>query len=245
MPKLILLFHRTNKQYEIDATQTILAGRSNQCNLVLPHYLAGPVNTISSNHFKIYYEGDKGFFLVDLYSTNGTQINNGDNLPPNKPTFLRHGDHITLSRQEALQITVLLDRGDAGTDTIGEDLINFELAKAQSGKFLNLSQIRKTEQIMMVGLHFDDQSFFINGQPIPETHLTEIEYDLLKYLYRNAGRVCTYAELSEHVWGWAEKVTIAQAVKKLRQKLNVLVDTAGKRHIQTKRGVGYICITRG
>jgi two-component system KDP operon response regulator KdpE len=68
-----------------------------------------------------------------------------------------------------------------------------------------------------------------------EVHLTPIEYDLLKQLALNSGRVLTHQMLLERVWGpeyHAEVHYLRPVITALRKKL-------GPNLIQTEPGVGY------
>jgi two-component system KDP operon response regulator KdpE len=68
-----------------------------------------------------------------------------------------------------------------------------------------------------------------------EVHLTPIEYDLLKHLVLNAGRVLTHQTLLERVWGpeyESEVHYLRPVITSLRKKL-------GTHLIQTEPGVGY------
>jgi two-component system, OmpR family, KDP operon response regulator KdpE len=68
-----------------------------------------------------------------------------------------------------------------------------------------------------------------------EVHLTPIEYELLKQLVLNAGRVLTHDMLLEKVWGpeyHAEVHYLRPVITSLRKKL-------GPQLIQTEPGVGY------
>jgi two-component system KDP operon response regulator KdpE len=82
-----------------------------------------------------------------------------------------------------------------------------------------------------------DRRVRAGGQPV---QLTATEYRLLAYLLENAGRVVTYEQILEHVWGWdtrgsAEYVHVY--VWHLRQKLEP--DPRHPSYILTERGVGY------
>ena len=70
--------------------------------------------------------------------------------------------------------------------------------------------------------------------------LTATEYELLRLLSVNAGRVLTYDALLRRVWGGkdaADEKRVRAFVKKLRQKLG---DAAARpAYIRTERGVGY------
>jgi len=72
----------------------------------------------------------------------------------------------------------------------------------------------------------------VNGQ---EVHLTPIEYELLKQLVLEAGRVLTHQTLLERVWGpdyHSETHYLRPVITALRKKL-------GPQLIQTEPGVGY------
>jgi len=73
-----------------------------------------------------------------------------------------------------------------------------------------------------------------------DVHLTPVEYKLLAALVRNAGRVMTYQQLLEDVWGLrslAQKQYLHVYVGHLRAKLEV--DPARPRFLLTESGVGY------
>ncbi len=72
----------------------------------------------------------------------------------------------------------------------------------------------------------------VRGQ---EVHLTRIEYDLLKYLVLNAGRVLTHEMLLERVWGTEYR----GEVHYLRPVITALRKKLGSHLIQTEPGVGY------
>ena len=68
-----------------------------------------------------------------------------------------------------------------------------------------------------------------------EVHLTPIEYDLLRALARNRGRLLTHRALLIEVWGpgYADDTAVLRThVANLRRKI-------GARHVRTDPGVGY------
>jgi DNA-binding response OmpR family regulator len=72
-----------------------------------------------------------------------------------------------------------------------------------------------------------------------EVHLTPIEYDLLKTLMQNRGRLLTHSALLTAVWGqsYAEDLaTLRSHIANLRRKVERPDDT---RHIRTESGIGY------
>ncbi len=78
---------------------------------------------------------------------------------------------------------------------------------------------------------------FVAGR---EVRLTPIEYKLLAYLVKNAGRVLTHRQLLHEVWGpeyGDENHYVRVYVAQLRRKLEV--DPARPRYLRTEPGVGY------
>ena len=86
-------------------------------------------------------------------------------------------------------------------------------------------------------IHYEQREVTMAGHPV---RLTVTEYELLRVLSRNAGRVSTYDMLVRQVWG--ERATddtelVRTFIKKLRSKLGD--DAARPTYIHTERGVGY------
>jgi two-component system KDP operon response regulator KdpE len=76
-----------------------------------------------------------------------------------------------------------------------------------------------------------------------EVHLTPTEFDLLRTLVRNRGRLLTHRALLQEVWGpgYAEDVaTLRTNIARLRRKIE---PEGAPRHIRTDPGVGYRFVT--
>ena len=72
-----------------------------------------------------------------------------------------------------------------------------------------------------------------------EVHLTPIEYDLLRVLARNRGRLMTHRMLLTEVWGpqhAGDTQVLRTHIANLRRKIE---PADGPRHIRTDSGVGY------
>jgi two-component system KDP operon response regulator KdpE len=83
-----------------------------------------------------------------------------------------------------------------------------------------------------VAVDLDRRRVTVRGE---EVHLTPIEYELLRQLVLNAGRVLTHETLLERVWGpeyHTETHYLRPVITALRKKL-------GSHLIQTEPGVGY------
>ena len=71
-----------------------------------------------------------------------------------------------------------------------------------------------------------------------EVSLSPTEYNLLRYLLMNKGRVVSKAQILDHVWDYdfgGDGGVVETYIGYLRRKL----DTTEPRLIQTIRGVGY------
>ncbi len=86
-------------------------------------------------------------------------------------------------------------------------------------------------------IHYEERRVTVAGRPV---RLTVTEYELLRVLSVNAGRVSTYDSLIRQVWGGpysGDLELVRTFVKKLRRKLGD--DAVQPTYIFTERGVGY------
>jgi two-component system KDP operon response regulator KdpE len=93
-------------------------------------------------------------------------------------------------------------------------------------------------QVQVDGLEVDlaRRSVRVEGQ---EVHLTPTEFDLLRQLVRNRGRLMTHRELLLSVWGpgYGDDTQVLRAhIANLRRKIE---PPDGRRYIRTDPGVGY------
>jgi two-component system KDP operon response regulator KdpE len=94
--------------------------------------------------------------------------------------------------------------------------------------------------IAVEGLEIDLAARLVRreGEPV---HLTPIEFDLLRTLVRNRGRLMTHRSLLAEVWGpgYVEDIQpLRTHIARLRAKIEP-GDGAGPRYIVTDPGVGY------
>ena len=88
-----------------------------------------------------------------------------------------------------------------------------------------------------LAIHYEERRVSVAGRAV---QLTATEYELLRVLSRNAGRVSTYEALLRQVWGGrhdGDTELVRTFVKKLRRKLGD--DAASPAYIVNERGVGY------
>ncbi len=93
-------------------------------------------------------------------------------------------------------------------------------------------------QIRVDGLEVDlaRRTVSVNGD---EVHLTPTEFDLLRLLVRNRGRLMTHRDLLTSVWGpaYGDDTQVLRAhIANLRRKIE---PPEGRRFIRTDPGVGY------
>ena len=93
-------------------------------------------------------------------------------------------------------------------------------------------------QFRVDGLEVDlaRRSVRVDGQ---EVHLTPTEFDLLRQLVRNRGRLLTHRDLLVSVWGpgYGDDTQVLRAhIANLRRKIE---PPEGRRYIRTDPGVGY------
>ena len=88
-------------------------------------------------------------------------------------------------------------------------------------------------------IHYDQRRVAVAGRPV---ELTATEYDLLRVLSINAGRVLTYGSLLRQAWGRrrpeaTDPKLVRAVVRRLRRKLGD--DAANPAYIRNQHGVGY------
>ena len=88
-------------------------------------------------------------------------------------------------------------------------------------------------------IHYDQRRVSVAGRPV---ELTVTEYELLRVLSVNAGRVLTYTALLRQAWGErgrdsGDPKLVRAVVKRLRGKLGD--DAASPAYVRNERGVGY------
>ncbi|MXZ70994.1 MAG: response regulator [Acidobacteria bacterium] len=90
-----------------------------------------------------------------------------------------------------------------------------------------------------LSIHYEQRRVAVEGRPV---ELTATEYELLRLLSVNAGRVLTYDTLLHQAWkrrdgGSPDPKLVRAVVKRLRRKLGE--DAANPAYIRNERGVGY------
>ena len=83
----------------------------------------------------------------------------------------------------------------------------------------------------------DDEAKSVTGEPVS---LTPIEYNILRLLMKNLGRVFSTAQIYEQVWNdpaLGSENTVAVHIRHLREKIEI--DPANPRYLKVVWGLGY------
>jgi DNA-binding response OmpR family regulator len=89
-----------------------------------------------------------------------------------------------------------------------------------------------------LSVNYDTRQVCISGKPVK---LTPIQYKLLCHLIKNEGRVCSAAELLQHVWGpnyGDDRELLKLSVYRLRSRIEE--DPSNPEIIFNERGIGYV-----
>ena len=112
-----------------------------------------------------------------------------------------------------------------------------DMAPAQSAP--PAGETGKRLELGRVSIDLDGATVFKDGKPLD---LTQREYELIRFLASQPGKVFSREALMEHVWNYEGYVgdvrAVDVAVRRLREKLED--DPAAPKFILTKRGMGYL-----
>jgi len=142
---------------------------------------------------------------------------------------------IFLTAKDTVQETIEGLKGGAN-DYIKKPFSFDELLERIKIHFRNLNQ----EEILKLGrieVHVSKHEVLVSGKPVM---LTQREFELLAYLIKNKGKVCTRTQIIEDVWDIHfeyDTGVIDVFINSIRKKLNLKIE---EDHIKTVRGIGYI-----
>jgi pSer/pThr/pTyr-binding forkhead associated (FHA) protein len=183
---------------------------------------------VSRRHLEITLKDDK-YWIKDLGSTNGTLLND-DRIIAGNLYELKHNSRIGLGLEgpSARILLIFKETEDTniirrrGTETAPEEKIS-----------------------AVTWLKIDDKKkeVLVDGK---SKKLSRKEYELLLFLYKNAGNVCSRDQIIEAVWSDSKDpsaisdATIDQLVHRLREKVEP--DPSNPTRIIIKKSFGYMLI---
>ena len=178
---------------------------------------------VSRRHVEI-LQRDSQFLLRDLGSTNGTMLDD-DRILPGKLYELKHNSKIGLGVEGDEALIVLQFKETEGTNIIDRK--------------------KATPRVKITWLKIDEakKEAWVDGK---QAKLSRKEYDLLQYLYRYAGNICSRDEIIKSVWpeskdpGAISDATIDQLVHRLREKVEP--EPSQPVRIVSKKAFGYMLV---
>lgn len=115
------------------------------------------------------------------------------------------------------------------------------LARARAVLRRAETQLRRLDNLVFndgyLMVDFGSRQISVNGEPV---RLSATEYDLLRYLMRNPGRVCTFNEILESVWGKEYRFSdeyVHVYIWHLRRKLER--DPKNPSYLISEHSIGY------
>jgi len=176
---------------------------------------------VSRHHAEICYR-QGCFMLRDLGSTNGTEID-GQRIEPDKLYPLKHDLAIGLGIVSGKARVVLRFKESHATT----------LAPA--------GEVGETRTVSWLRIDEGKKEVWVDGKLL---FLSRKEYDLLSFLHRKAGKICSKDEIISEVWpevqdtGGISDATIDQLIYRLRGKIEP--DMSKPSRIISKKGFGYM-----
>ena len=154
-------------------------------------------------------------------------------------------------RQEKVKTPVIIlsakgtvDDRVKGLQTGGDDYLTKPFAFSELLARIQALIRRSTDQIEPTRLVVDDISMDLITREVLRSErkidLQPLEFSLLEYLMRNAGRVVSKTMIMEHVWDYhfdPQTNVVESRIYKLREKMDKGFPT---KLIHTVRGVGYV-----
>jgi len=183
---------------------------------------------VSRRHIEI-LEKEGHFQIRDLGSTNGTVLDD-DRILPGRLYDLKHNCKIGLGVAAGPAHALLIFKETESTNLLGgKGTGAIERTVATDVSWLKVDEARKE-------VHVDGES----------VKLSRKEYELLNYLYQNAGAVCLRDEIIKAVWAESQDpaaisdATLDQLVHRLREKIEP--DTANPSRIISRKAFGYMLV---
>jgi len=183
---------------------------------------------VSRQHVEILLKDGK-YWARDLGSTNGTMLND-DRIVAGKLYELKHNSRLGLGVEGTSTRIVLVFKESEGTDIIHRK----ESPVVRHGKAPTVAWLKIDE---------GKKEAVVDGK---REKLSKKEYELIRFLYRNAGAICSRDEIIEAVWPETRDTSaisdaaIDQLVHRLREKVEP--DPAKPSRIISKKAFGYMLV---
>jgi pSer/pThr/pTyr-binding forkhead associated (FHA) protein len=183
---------------------------------------------VSRRHIEILFEDDR-YWVKDLYSTNGTMLND-DKIIAGNLYELKHNSKIGLGLEGVTARIVLIFKESEDTNVI-------------QGKQASTGMYDKRFAVTWLKIDEGKKEVLIDGK---QKKLSKKEYELLLFLYKNTGDVCSRDAIIEAVWPESKDPsaifdsTIDQLVHRLREKVEP--EPVNPSRIISKKAFGYMLV---
>ncbi len=183
---------------------------------------------VSRQHMEILLKDDK-YWVRDLGSTNGTTLND-DRIIAGNLYELKHNSRIGLGVEGASARVMLVFKESEDTNII-------------HGKGDRAGKNGKVSKVAWLKIDERKKEALVDGK---QKKLSKKEYELLLFLSRNAGNICSRDEIIEAVWPESRDLsaisdaTIDQLIHRLREKVEP--DPTKPSRIISKKAFGYMLL---
>ena len=185
-------------------------------------------DAISRRHIEILLRDDK-YWVKDLGSTNGTMLND-DRIIAGNLYELKHNCKIGLGVEGTSARIVLVFKESEDTNII-------------YGKGPQASKPGTAPKVLWLEIDEGKKEAVVDGK---QKKLSKKEYELILFLYKNAGNICSRDEIIEAVWperkdtSAISDATIDQLIHRLREKVEP--EPARPSRIVSKKAFGYMLV---
>jgi pSer/pThr/pTyr-binding forkhead associated (FHA) protein len=183
---------------------------------------------VSRRHIEITLKDGK-YWIKDLGSTNGTLLND-DRIIAGNLYELKHNSRIGLGLEGTSARIVLVFKQTEDTSII-------------RGKQADAVLNAKMSAVTWLKINDKKKEVSVDGK---QKKLSRKEYELLLFLYKNAGDVCSRDRIIEAVWSESKDpsaisdATIDQLIHRLREKVEQ--DPTNPARIISKKAFGYMLV---
>ena len=119
--------------------------------------------------------------------------------------------------------------------SLRELLARIKAILRRSSRGENKGDLSSYVTIGQLSVSFDELDARQGDEPVKMSHK---EFEILHYLYRNAGRIVSRDDLLNAVWGFDYQPT-ARTIDNFILRLRSKIDTSETQHIITVHGIGY------
>lgn len=209
-----------DKSFKLDKDITIIG----RCTVQNRPDIGLNDDVISRRHVEIHLNNGR-YWIKDMDSTNGTMLND-DRIIAGNLYELKHNSRIGLGLEGAAAHIILLFKESEDTSIINQK-------NASPGKI----------PVSWLKIDTRKKDVLIDGK---QKKLSRKEYELLIFLFKNAGSVCSRDEIIEAVWpdtkdpSAISDATIDQLIHRLREKVEP--DPANPCRIISKKSFGYMLV---